>query len=142
MECFCCFFLLPSYFIPSLPQSRMLVMQAFCLLFRNILQIFHGRQIHVCCSVCGLICENCRDNFLKTRTWFLDYRSVSSWSLCSRKKSFMLLTGPFLHNYATSGWRGLQDHQRATSMCPLTPRQPPAVELDNKNMASLLNIKD
>lgn len=34
------------------------------------------------------------------------------------KKYFTPLTVPFLHNYTTSGWRALQDHQRATSMCP------------------------
>lgn len=89
--------------------------------FQTYLQIFHGRRIHVRrfrSSVLGLICENCGDNSLETRTWFHDYRNVSSFRLCSRTKSFTLLTVAFLHNYTTSGWRGLQDHQRATSICP------------------------
>lgn len=105
--------------------------------FQTYLQIFHGRQICVCrfrSSVLDSFLKT--DNSLKTRTWFHDYRSVSSFSL--------LWCWQFLSKITPhqAGEPSKTTSIQQTCVQPsLTSWQPPAAELENTNTVLLLNIK-
>lgn len=80
--------------------------------FQTYLQIFQGRQIRVCWFRSSVLDSFLKtDNSLKTRTWFHDSRSVSSFSLLWCWQFLSIIT-------PHQAWRALQDHQHATDMCP------------------------
>lgn len=82
-------------------------------------------------SVLGFISEDFGDNSLKNRAW----STVAGMHPRPLLRLFMLLTVPFIHNHATSGWRGLQDHQ-----CALIPGKPPTPEINKDYMVFLLSV--